>query len=127
MPKSRNRQSKAVSRQVWKKLRAITNVLREYYVTLNQHAAVVNAQRAQIAGSWGLHIQLLEEVAYANLTPEQRERIMDVLDPQPEQQPVTEAVTAAERKQSTAKSSPTRPRSKRRCGIRCRSQAWRTT
>lgn len=113
MPKSRNRQSKAVSRQVWKKLRAITNVLREYYVTLNQHAAVVNAQRAQI-GSWGLHIQLLEEVAYANLTPEQRERIMDVLDPQPEQHPSPKRSQRRSRKQSTAKSSPTRPRSKRR-------------
>lgn len=95
MPKSRNRQSKAISRQVWKKIREITTVLREYYVTLNQHAQVVNGQRARIA-KLELHIQLLEEKVYANLTPEERERLADILDPQPETTQPTEAQTAPE-------------------------------
>lgn len=95
MPKSRNRQNKAITRQVWKQLRDIKTALRNFLLTFHQHAAVINAQR-EYAARLELRIQLLEEKVYANLTPEERERLADILDPpQPEtQQPVAQDAPA---------------------------------
>lgn len=90
MPKSRNRGGhKGATRQVLKKSRTVEakiavllRIAQELAMTGNQHAQVINAQRDKIA-KLELHIQLLEEKVYATLTPEERGRLADILDPQP--------------------------------------------
>lgn len=83
MPKSRNRGGhKGATRQVLKKSRGIIAAIQELAHIGNQHAMVINSQRDRLAKQ-DLRIQLLEEKVYATLTPEERERLADIIDPQP--------------------------------------------
>jgi hypothetical protein len=83
VPKSRNRSNRFAKYQVvGRRLTEIFAGIAELAFIGNQHAQVINAQRDKIA-KLELHIQLLEEKVYADLTPEERERLADILDPQP--------------------------------------------
>src|SRR3990167_3942422 len=102
MPKSRNRSSKAIKRQVFGKFRGMKQRQTEMIVALqslgqtaNQHAAVVNGQRDKIAKQ-EIRISLLEEHVYASLTPDERERLADIIDPPPvESEPAEGGVIAS--------------------------------
>lgn len=62
--------------------RELQVVLVSLHQSLNQHAGVINAQRDKIKQQ-ELRIGLLEEKVYATLSPEERERLGEIIDPQP--------------------------------------------
>lgn len=77
--------------RLWRKFRGINDkdlvlALESLRDTANQHANVINSQRDKLKQQ-ELRIGLLEEKVYANLTTEERERLNDIIDPQPADEP----------------------------------------